>query len=521
MGFATGFNAGWSAVSETMKDYEKQKLREGLQKISAATPQQVQGYSPEDAAQLQAMANATYINEKGERVPYYNVQSTGGEAGLGYQVSPNMEATYKGQKLYEGGINEPDRMSDAGYVIPSVAPKQFAPSTASDFLGRRFGGLGPSQEEMDATRYRAMADLIAQTDPAEAMRLRREMGAEQRAVAGEKRAISAEERTRGLYEGQLKRQGQELELGEYGVATAKDVADQRDKLRKVDESYSKWFKERVGDKAPTSDDAIAGLQWRANKLFEAGLGEEATKATQQHMVMANQRIELQTRERQAEIPQVLSALQAGDTNAAEAFYRKFVPDGANVKDIKLEKDGSYTITRETLDGTKLPPTKLKNLGELDAAIRTFADPAALSNFTQREIENNFRTRTLSIQESEAKSNKDYRAETLGLRKRELEKPTAASIVPFQDKATGETVLVDITGLPRENGVIQTPKGLTAIKGRDTSISEKDKEIFKGVEKSRQWLSAKTADEKAAVLKTNGLDPSKFGYEGRRNLYAEE
>jgi hypothetical protein len=482
-GLAAGLESGYK-LGEVLRQKNE---RERMQEIMQAKPEQIsQGYTAEDAAQLQAMSNAR--DPQGN--PYYNVQSTGG---LGYQVQPNFQT-------YEGGAYSPVEMRQ--------------PSAVTNFLGQRYGAAGPTAEQMDQARYRAMADVLAQTNPAEGLRMRREMAAEQRATAAENRA-------QGLYGGQLQSQEQQIELGGLNINAAKDVEQQREKLRKVDEGYSKWFKDRVGDKTPTSDDAIAGLQWRATELFKVGLGDDATKATQQQMVMANQRIELQTKERAAEIPKVLTALKAGNTKAVEDFYHNYIPDGVNVTNVKANKDGSYTISRKSLDGSKMPDTKIGSLAELSATIETFANPAALSNFTQREIENNFRSRTLSIQESEAKSNKDYRAETLGLRKRELEKPTAASIVPFQDKATGETVLVDITGLPRENGVIQTPKGLTAIKGRDTSISEKDKEIFEGVKKSAAWTRAKTADEKAAVIKINGLDPSKFGYEGRRNLYAEE
>lgn len=487
-GLASGFETG-VRIGEALR---QKRERDRLEEIMKATPQTLQGYSQEDAAQLQALANA----RDAQGNPYYNVQSTGG---LGYQIQPTFQTA-------EGQAYEPVQMRQ--------------PSAVTNFLGQRYGAAGPSAEQMDQARYRAMADVLAETNPAEGLRMRQQMLAEQRASAAEQRAAQ-------LFPGQLRAQEQQFAVGEQGltkgsldIEAALDIKKQREAVRDVDKRYTDWFKKQVGDRTPTSDDAIAGLQWRATELFKAGLGDEATKATQQHMTMANQRIELQTRERAAEIPRVIASLAAGNTDAAEEFYRKFVPDGANVKDIKREKDGSYTIKRATLDGSALPDTKIGSLAELDAVIRTFADPAALSNFTQREIENNFRARTLNIQAASAESQREFQQKSLGLREREVERPTAASIVPFLDEKTGKTVLVDVTGLPRKDGVIQTPAGLTAIKGRDTSLSAMDKDILDDAQKDRKWERA-TLEERARMIKERGGDPEKIlGVKGRANPYED-
>lgn len=479
-GLASGLESGYKLGEVLQKKNERDRLAE----IMTATPQSLQGYSTEDAAQLQAIANAK--DPQGN--PYYTVQSTGG---LGYQVQPNQNATY----LDESGNRAP-YFAATGSEGGIDTTKNFSPRSVTNFLGQRYGAAGPTADEMEQARYRAMSDVLAESNPAEALRMRREMAGERRADEQLRLSKAADVRAQAQSE-------QGLVKGGLDIESLQDAKAQRDKLRTVDEGYSKWFKDRVGDRTPTADDAIAGLQWRANKLFEAGLGDEATKATQQHMVMANQRIELQTKERAADIPRVLAALQAGDTKAAEDFYHRFVPDGANVKEIKREKDGSYTINRETLDGAKLPPTKLKSLGELDAAIRTFADPAALSKFTQDEITNNFRSRTIGIQESEAKSNKDYRDKSLGLREKELNRPTAASIIPLVN-SEGKQILYDIYN----DKEVKLPEGYQPAK-IDTSLNKKEKDILDDAQKDRKWERA-TPAERARMIKDRGGDPARFG-----------
>lgn len=380
-------------------------------------------------------------------------------------------------------------------IAVPIGPEEVVAPSSLDYLGKTYragidyyGGLSPAQQ--NAALLDRTAQILSQNDPIEGMKFR---------IMAEQERRAAE-----LFPKQLAQAEQGLTKGGLDIEVAQDAKKQREALRKVDAEYKTWYEKRVGDRTPTSEDTIAGLQWRATRLFEVGLGDEATKVMQQHMVMANQRIELQARERAAEIPRVLSALAAGDTDAAEAFYRKYVPDGANVKDIKREKDGSFTIIRETLTGEKLPPTRLQNLGEISAVINMFNDPMELVKFTQRQIENNYRDRALDIQQKTLDENRAYRGQMVGLRVRELDRPTAGNIVTIVDKDGNKKLFNIATGKE-----VTLPSGYEPAK-IDTSINAEDKLKLQNLYKSDDWKRARTRADQIKAARKYNIDPADLG-----------
>jgi hypothetical protein len=383
-----------------------------MEEIQAAKPTEIeQGYTPQMGEQLQGIATARDA-----------------EGNLAYQVTPQAG----------GGYGLAVRNAEGGYT-PVEGPG-IQPQRVTEFLGQRYeGGLTP--ERMDAIRTRAMANAV--TDP----RMRQQM---LMAASAEERALTAEQRAQQGFETQQRLAGLQIE-------TAEDVAAQRNKLRKVDDSYNEWFTKRVGDREPTHEDTLAGMQYRARELAKNGLLDESVKSTQNYLQIANAQIELQTRERTAAIGKTIAAAAAGDLGAVKDFYNKFVPDGGQVTKVSGDAKSGYTIERTDLSGHKLPPVKIGDLNQLSATIETFNDPKALRAWSQQQFSNNIATQTLQLHQESLKVQKAYKDAMV----ENTEKNRSLQSVREFTDGKGKTVLLDISKLPANpDGTLQLPDGVS-------------------------------------------------------------
>lgn len=153
-----------------------------------------------------------------------------------------------------------------------------------------------------------------------------------------------------------------------------------------------WWKTRLTDaegqqRAPTTEDFLAASQRNAASLISAGKLTEAGGAFREFMTTARGQIELQTVERGEAIRKAVGAAVAGDLKPAQEFYRKFVPNGANVTDFSMDDKGVITIKQVDLNGAKLPDTKLTR-DQLVQGLVAFNDPAKLIEYTQQSFMNN-------------------------------------------------------------------------------------------------------------------------------------
>jgi hypothetical protein len=139
------------------------------------------------------------------------------------------------------------------------------------------------------------------------------------------------------------------------------------------------------------DDHLAASQYRASALTEAGKVEAAGKAIADHNSQALIKIQLDTAQRDQDLTKTASALAAGDLNSVKDFYNKYVPDGAKVVSVTRDDKGQINIQRESMDGRPMPPTIMKDTGQLTSALAAFKDPLALYNWTQNEFRNNLAT----------------------------------------------------------------------------------------------------------------------------------
>lgn len=270
----------------------------------------------------------------------------------------------------------------AGGMDPEEAARQYGPSIAE--LERRAGLTAPDYSVGTQT-FGTREEAMRAAAPMRAQGLAnvyRQFGDIERADAAEARAQQAE--AAGLQIGAARRRE-----AEEIAALARQKED------------AKWWQSRLTDaegnaRAPTTEDFLAASQRNAQSLIGAGKLNEAGAAFREFMTTARGQIELQGAERTEAIRKAAAALQAGDLKPAEEFYKKFVPNGANVKDFSVDAKGNIKINQVDLDGKPLPPTTLTR-DQLLQGLVSFNDPAKLVEYTQQSFMNNLREQQLKME----------------------------------------------------------------------------------------------------------------------------
>ena len=331
--FLTNFNMAYRLGSQVAQDIE-------LGRIADAKPEQMQGFTTDQADQLRAAADS-------------------------------------GQ--YDIGIKtKEDGTFDSYTVTPKSDPSQtgtIGMQGVTDFLGQRTAGT-MTQDQVDAARQRAMAGVVMRADPVRGM--------------GMMRDITRDERDAERY-------GWEKSRNERQIRLDQEADADKALLKQVDTEVGDWFNRRLANpdgtqRAATVDDHLAASQYRASRLMAAGKTDAAGQVMKDYNAQSLVKIQLESAQRTEALGKTAAALAAGDLGAVRDFYNQYIPDGARVTDVKQGADGSVVIQRERLDGTPLPPTTMKDTGQLLAALNTFKDPMALYNWSQNEFKNNLAIR---------------------------------------------------------------------------------------------------------------------------------
>lgn len=393
MGFASGFQVGQQAVERGIKMREEDQERKRIREAMGLTPQQIAPRPPTEDELGRAQAYTQAIADEDARM-FATENSLENRTGL-------------------FSSNPAERPLDA-----SVAPQM-------PYAGQSVGGLQyrlgdqtlnrmPTQQEIEAARYAAAANVIAERDPIAAARMRREM--DDQAYQARIRPIQEEQlRQQGILTG-----GQITEMNRNQARTKK--------IEDVDADVAQWQSKRLLDpntneaRQPTMDDNIAALQYRATALQKAGLPKEAIDSLRDYQGFAVNQIKLDETQRNSQLGAVAAAIAAGDLNPAVAFYDRYVLDGAKVTGMKTDpKTGAITVSRVRDDGAPMPDKVIKGgANELLAALNSFKDPMALYNYSQNEFTNNLNLRKTVAAEQTAKAT----VSLTDARKKALEKDSA-------------------------------------------------------------------------------------------------
>lgn len=327
--FLTNFNMAYRLGSQVAQDIE-------LGRIADAKPEQMQGFTTDQADQLRAAADSGQ----------YDIGIKTKEDGTfdSYTVTPKSDQSQTGTIGMQG---------------------------VTDFLGQRTAGT-MTQDKVDAARQRAMAGVVMRADPVRGM--------------GMMRDITRDERDAERY-------GWEKSRNERQIRLDQEADADKALLKQVDTEVGDWFNQRLANpdgtqRAATVDDHLAASQYRASRLMAAGKTDAAGQVMKDYNAQSLVKIQLESAQRTEALGKTAAALAAGDLGAVRDFYNQYIPDGARVTDVKQGADGSVVVQRERLDGTPLPPTTMKDTGQLLAALNTFKDPMALYNWSQNEFKNN-------------------------------------------------------------------------------------------------------------------------------------
>lgn len=347
MSFAQRFAAGQQIAKGLMETYRTANMNREIDEVANAKAEQSQGFTAEDGEQMAAMAAA----KKPDGTPYFTMQDNG-RGGL--QAQNNFE--YAGQ-------------DGAPVAQGSVTP--MSSKLVTDFMGKRTAGA-MTDDQVSSKRATAMADVIGKYDPREGMRMKAE------AKRGER---------------DDQRFALEKAQGERAERTATEAEAEKNLMKTMEAQEGEAFKASLknpdGSVRPaTPDDYMASSQRRIAALTEAGKPEKALEIFKDYQAQAFSTIKLQEAQRDQALGKVGAALASGDLNAVKDFYNKFIPDGAKVTNVVRGADGQITISRVGLDGSAMPDTVMKDVGQLASGLAAFKDPMAVYTWSQNEFKNN-------------------------------------------------------------------------------------------------------------------------------------
>ena len=298
---------------------------------------------------------------------------------------------------------------------------------------------------------------------------------------------------------ELESRAQAQELTGLQISDARTRARQNEAIEKVNKQTSDWLNKRLtGEdgavRAPTVEDTVASIQHRAALFQQAGLGDQAAAALQQHASIAANQIQLQTAERTQALSTAALGVSAGNFEAARQFYDQFVPDGAKITSITEDRrTGAITINRAALDGTKLPSTVLRGgRDELIAGMNMLRDPMSLYNYSQRQFENDIKTQTLRAAQARA---------------------AEGNFIMTENK-DGTLRIIDTSRLPRDaSGQPILPEGTRKAGAKDASpMTAQEKQAFdvlKGTDRFKQAVERGETNTIRELLVANNIRPEVY------------
>lgn len=444
MSFARGFQASYDVVSRAMKDREERRMRDALAEESARFGVTEGAYGEGLQTNIQQVEQLRDQALRDAAARQGTVQDL---EGIRAQYQPSIDELQR-----RAGLTAPDfTVASRG---PTFATREEAQTAARPM---RTAGL--------ANVYRQFGDV--------------------------ERADELESRA------------QQQELTGLQISDARTRARQNQAIEKVNTQTSEWLNKRLTDKdgtvrAPTAEDTVASIQHRAALFQQAGLGDQAAAALQQHASIAANQIQLQTAERVQALSTAALGVASGNFDAARQFYDQFVPDGAKITSITEDRrTGAVTINRAALDGTKLPSTTLRGgRDELIAGMNMLRDPMSLYNYSQRQFENDIRTQTLGLQQT-----------------REAREAAAGNLITVENR-DGTMRVIDTSRLPRDaDGQPILPEGTRRAGAKEASpMTAREKQAFDVLKNTERFKRAvETGDENTIreLLTASNIRPETY------------
>jgi hypothetical protein len=333
-----GFNAGYDTVARVMRDKE-------IGDISKTKPETIDGNFPEQSPeQAQQVVADQMANDSGGAEAVKIARASAG---------PRTAPSYAMLGIKQDTPFTPDQESRA----------------------RQLAMAGVMEKHGDVEGGSRLRDRVQQADT------------NAQNLAENKKRSAREDQLFPLQVAGLERTERTAAQVEADAKAARDVNNQ----------VGDWFQQRLtqpdgSKRTATVDDHLASSQYRADRLMAAGLTDLAGKAVDEHSARAAVKIQLESAQRAEALKVAAAKATAGDLSGVVDFYNKFVPDGSRVTGVDRGAKGEIIVNRESMDGRQMPPTKLRDMGELLSTLNTFNDPMALYNWSQGEFKNNLALR---------------------------------------------------------------------------------------------------------------------------------
>lgn len=346
MSFARNFAAGQQIAQTALNAFDTARQKRDMGRIVDAKPEESQGFTAEQGAELEAAV------KRGEQVAVqYKDDGQGNQVFDRYVVTP---------KMPDGQAGPPQQ-------------REVAMQGVTDFLGNRTAGT-MSDGQVSSARQRALAGVIMKTDPVRGAQMVRDVTRDER------------DDKRFAFEDARNQRQQRLD-----TETDADKAF----MKQLDTEVGDWFKTKTANpdgtqRAATYDDHLAASQYRAGRLLAGGKTDAAGQVMKDYNAQSLVKIQMEGAQRNEALGKTAAALATGDLDAVRDFYNQYIPDGARVLDVQKGPKGEIVIQRERLDGTPMPPTTMKDTGQLLAALSSFKDPMAVYSWSQNEFANNLK-----------------------------------------------------------------------------------------------------------------------------------
>ena len=337
MGWAAGFQAGSKLAQDALDTYYATKERNALEGIMAEKPVESQGYTAAQGEQLDAIAKA--INPETGR-PYYQV---GLDAAGKYTVTPDFTTN----QIPAEGLTQ-------GPVSAGVMPQRVA-----DYGGQRYNVEELTPDRIRGLQMQRMAGVIAQRDPAEAMRMQQQ--AADMEYQAQRRPLELEglRQQRRLGEYQLsdaeRKDAEAKKLDQFYTAVAQRQAEAKAQGRQFTVKDSFALANELGLSASQQYDIVSKTTGMDKALFEQGARDL------QRLVQGKGYAEL------------LRLHKASDMLDPNSYYRES----------RDPKSGRITLQLVSNDGKPLAPAQSFR-SEQDAAgflSKSATDPAGVSEWT--------------------------------------------------------------------------------------------------------------------------------------------
>jgi len=440
MGWASGMRAG-IAIGEA---FNKGRQQQAYEEIQAQKPEELQGYTTDDAAQLEAAARTglyDIIPQYAEPTPQQRDPNRMNPVEFERNMTQDPRGVFTGYKvvpkaqMFQG---QPVEQPEAGLV---------APSRVTDFLGQRYAGELPENRQV-GLRSRALAE--ATTDPVERQRLLAD------AIKQEREAVLAA-REDELYPLKLKGAQLDVRAKEQGIEDT-DLSLEQKKRQEKERLNMASYQEAVNALPEEQQNDPRALMALATKF------KLTTKQQDQLIADKTNRSTNEITLARTQIQKLVSGKNLDQLSELHKTNDALDPG----RHFKVLRDSKGGVVLQMVDSKTGDPIGAPAFSGTEAQATAYLYKAATSPESLVEFAASMEKAALDRQKTEAEITYKGQLGQAAITNADAAKANATSTENYRRtqglqkfvNANGETVILDIGKLPvRDDGTVAIPQGL--------------------------------------------------------------